>query len=83
MRILFVITGVFTLFTWFIVIDISMQMNHHRKATEDLPQPPSLLRDYQIEVDNDSIYIWDGTREVGSASWGSGAFDSLILNDNR
>lgn len=62
---------------------ILFDITDHRKATEDLPQPPSLLRDYQIEVDNDSIYLWDGTREVGSVPQGSNKFDSIILKDNQ
>lgn len=65
-----------------VAIEFTIDLRNHRRATEDLPQPSSLLRDYQIEVDNDSIYVWDGTREVGSSAWGSGKFDSIILKDN-
>lgn len=53
----------------------------HRKATEDLPQP--FLRDYQIELDSDSMYIWDGTREAGAAAWSNGLIDSILLKDKK
>lgn len=61
----------------------TFEIGNHRKATEDLPQPPPLVRDYQIEVDSDSIYVWDGTREVGSAAWDTSKFDSILLRDNQ
>ena len=40
--------------------------------------------EYQMTVDADSIYIFDGDRYVGSlASSAVPALDSLIIEDNR
>jgi hypothetical protein len=40
--------------------------------------------EYQMTVDADSIYIFDGDRYVGSlASSSVPALDSLIIEDNR
>lgn len=40
------------------------------------------LREYQIRLEIDSAYIYDGTRLVGSCKHGQDGIDSLILLDN-
>lgn len=83
MRLSEAITLVASVFAATLVLFITLNLANHRKATEDLLQPPSLLRDYQIEVDNDSIYVWDGTREVGSVPRDTSKLDSILLRDNQ
>lgn len=41
-------------------------------------------RDYQIELTNDSLIIYDGSRRVGATKWEETptALDSIFLNDN-
>jgi hypothetical protein len=39
--------------------------------------------DYQIQLDNDSIYIYDGERRVGACTWSNNKFDSILLIDNQ
>lgn len=41
------------------------------------------LRDYQIEVTQDSIYVFDGQRGVGALPFGNTPIDSLIMKDNE
>lgn len=65
-----------------LVTAIVITINIHDDRTPEEALKP-WLRDYQIELDNDSMYIWDGTREVGSAAWSNGLIDSILLNDNR
>jgi hypothetical protein len=38
--------------------------------------------EYQITLDNDSIYVYDNLRKVGSVAWGTNKLDSLLLKDN-
>lgn len=40
-------------------------------------------REYQIEIDMDSIHIFDGNRRVGAVPWDDGKVDSVILYDNQ
>lgn len=40
------------------------------------------LRDYQIEITNDSLFIYDGSRLVGSEAWDGSKLDSIFLKDN-
>ncbi len=49
------------------------------KCHEEIPVQ---ARDYQIEVNNDSLYLFDGERKVGATVWGNSPLDSLILTDN-
>ena len=48
-------------------------------------QPNSVqLREYQIEVYNDSTVIWDGDRKVATLPYDSTqALDKAINNDNK
>ncbi len=39
------------------------------------------MREYQIEIDNDSFHVFDGERKVGSCSWEDNNIDSIISND--
>lgn len=49
----------------------------------ECPNAKSLVRDYQIEIDQDSIYLYDGERFVGAVKGEStGSLDSLMLKDN-
>lgn len=41
------------------------------------------LRDYQIELSKDSIYLFDGERKVGAIPFGDSPIDSVIMNDNQ
>lgn len=43
--------------------------------------PPT--RDYQLEVTKDSIYIFDGTREVGQIGWGEDSLSNILSIDNQ
>lgn len=40
------------------------------------------LRDYQLEVTQDSIYLFDGDSKVGAIPFGNSPIDSVIMNDN-
>lgn len=40
-------------------------------------------REYQIEINNDSILVYDGERFVGGCEWGGGKIDSIFLKDNQ
>lgn len=42
--------------------------------------PPS---DYQLDVHEDSIHVWDGKRFIGSVVFDNSKLDSLILKDNE
>lgn len=66
-------------FVSFILILILDGVERYVRAYEETVLP---MRDYQIEIDNDSIYIFDENRHVGSAAWGDGQIDSVILKDN-
>jgi len=52
------------------------------KETET-PVKYAPLRDYQIEVTQDSIYVFDGDRKVGAVAFGNTPIDSLIMMDNQ
>lgn len=43
-----------------------------------------LLKDYQLELWNDTVWIYEGKRLVGryTSNW-KNQFDSIILNDNQ
>jgi hypothetical protein len=41
------------------------------------------VRDYQIEVTNDSTIIYDGNRKVGSLPYEGSKLDSIIDKDNQ
>jgi hypothetical protein len=44
----------------------------------------SIIREYQFDVNADSILIYDGDRYVGSLACSAvPALDSLIIEDNR
>lgn len=39
---------------------------------------------YQVEIDDDSMYIFDGARKVGSMNWARiPAIDTIFLIDNE
>lgn len=40
-------------------------------------------RDYQLEVVEDSLLVFDGHRHVGTIPFGNTAIDSLIMADNE
>lgn len=40
------------------------------------------LRDYQIEITNDSLFVYDGSRLVGGEAWDNSKLDSIFLKDN-
>jgi len=50
---------------------------------ETKPVTYAPLRDYQIEVTQDSIYLFDGDRKVGAVPFGNTPIDSLIMKDNE
>lgn len=57
---------------------IKQRKDHEPEVTK------GLLRDYQIEVDNDSIYIYDVDRRVGATQWHDNqSVDSIIEKDNQ
>ena len=46
---------------------------------EHVEHPP---QEYQIRLEMDSAYIYDGTRLVGSCEHGKDGIDSVIVLDN-
>lgn len=50
----------------------------------DNKQPVRYIRDYQIEVTRDSIYIFDNDREIGTLpNNDKSALSKLIIDDNQ
>jgi hypothetical protein len=49
-------------------------------AIEHTDQPK--LQEYQIRLEMDSTYIYDGSRLVGSCEHGKDGIDSVIVLDN-
>lgn len=75
------INMILTMFILSIMIILLVVTNIARKFKK--PITPSLMREYQIELSNDSVYIYDGNRYVGSALWQDGCnIDSVFLKDN-
>ena len=63
----------------FILFCVAVYITIKDTPKKNTPQ----LHEYQIDVDNDSIYLFDGNKYIGAAPWSDGKLDSLILNDNR
>lgn len=40
------------------------------------------MQEYQIRLELDSAYIYDGNRLVGSCKYGSDGIDSVLFKDN-
>jgi hypothetical protein len=53
----------------------------------ECPNAKKYMREYQVEINNDSITIYDGDRVVGVAPWDSCgpncAINNIFLNDNQ
>ena len=52
-------------------------------APERTSYPRVNPRDYQLELTEDSIIVYDGNRLVGRALYDTSKLDSTILNDNK
>lgn len=49
----------------------------------DKKAPSAPLRDYQLITTNDSLYLYDGNRLVGTTEWGNNGIEQMILLDNQ
>lgn len=65
-------------------IGIVMAENSNEKPTQ-VPELANDQRDYQISLHMDTVWIFDGNREVGrftNTTWNS-QYDSIFLKDNE
>ena len=67
------------------VVFTALSILHYCEATYQKKNSPSYRGDYQIDVDNDSIYIMDGVREVGrfKLEYDADPLGTMILEDNK
>lgn len=60
-------------------------VGHYIGRTRPLFQATTTFKDYQIELDMDTVEIWDKSRLVGrftNTTWNS-QYDSIIMKDNE
>lgn len=55
------------------ILGVGFIIGHETKDTQE----------YQIRLEMDSAYIYDGSRLVGVTPHGNDGIDSILLNDNR
>ena len=74
----------YTLLALFIPLMFALVASGFFSSCNDKETPiPASLRDYQIGVVPDSIYLFDGDRKVGAVPFGNTPIDSLIMADNQ
>lgn len=58
--------------------------NNAKNAFKEMDKAIDLLRDYQLDLHNDTVRMYDGDRLVGSyiSNW-KNQMDTIILNDNQ
>ena len=42
-----------------------------------------ITKEYQFNIDNDYIYLYDNNRYIGSAPLDTTAFSQMLINDNQ
>lgn len=50
---------------------------------DSIPTSVRNAGDYQLYIDNDSIYLYDDNRKVGVFPWDSSKLSFAIMDDNR
>lgn len=78
-----IVVGVLMFFAGMVYSDVKVTQAAIKSNTTDIA-PKSGLKDYQLDVYNDSTVIWDGSRRVSTLKFDEKqALDSVIMDDNQ
>jgi hypothetical protein len=64
------------------IIAIPIILLKHSKEKKQPPAQVITKGDYQLYLDNDSIYLYDNARRVGAFHYDSSVLSIAILDDN-